>query len=175
MQQLIVIVPVILAAVVVVVYNDEGDCDNGVYYRMTNYYENNLLECDNRTADHPQNKDVNGSYSQFTQEDMAMKCNCENLPDCLPVSKTNEVLVSASTLISFPNPFNSTINFKSLTNIEKIESIIIYNTLGQEVYKENFNATSSITIDLTQISEGLYYSKISYTDKKIHIVKITKI
>ena len=98
-----------------------------------------------------------------------------SLPDCLPVSKTNEVLVSASTLISFPNPFNSTINFKSLTNIEKIESIIIYNTLGQEVYKENFNATSSITIDLTQISEGLYYSKISYTDKKIHIVKITKI
>ena len=159
----------------VVVYNDEGDCDNGVYYRMTNYYENNLLECDNRTADHPQNKDVNGSYSQFTEEEMAMKCNCENLPDCLPVSKANEALVSASTLISFPNPFNSTINFKSLTNIDKIESIIIYNTLGQEVYKENFNATSSITIDLTQISVGLYYSKISYTNKKIDLMKITKI
>jgi len=43
----------------VIVYNEMGSCNNGVYYRMTNYYQDNLLECDGRTANHPDNLDVN--------------------------------------------------------------------------------------------------------------------
>jgi len=45
----------------VIVYNDNGNCNNGVHYRLTNYYDNKLLECDGRTADHPVNKDVNNT------------------------------------------------------------------------------------------------------------------
>ncbi|WP_308990443.1 DUF6055 domain-containing protein [Mariniflexile litorale] len=57
----------------VVVYNDEGDCDNGVYYRMTNYYENNLLECDNRDENHPENSDVNNKITPFINAEMIIK------------------------------------------------------------------------------------------------------
>lgn len=57
----------------VVVFNDEGDCDNGVYYRMTNYYENNLLECDNRDENHPDNSDVNNKITPFINAEMIIK------------------------------------------------------------------------------------------------------
>lgn len=60
----------------VVVYNDQGNCNNGVYYRLTNYYDNKLLECDNRTASHPANSDVNNSYNLFSNATMAPQCQC---------------------------------------------------------------------------------------------------
>ncbi|MBK8556333.1 MAG: SprB repeat-containing protein [Lewinellaceae bacterium] len=60
----------------VVVYNENGSCNNGVYYRLTNYYDNKLLECDGRTANHPVNADVNNTYSLFSNEAMAALCQC---------------------------------------------------------------------------------------------------
>ncbi len=60
----------------VIVYNENGSCNNGVYYRLTNYYDNKLLECDGRTANHPVNKDVNNTYALFSNEAMAALCQC---------------------------------------------------------------------------------------------------
>lgn len=60
----------------VVVYNETGNCNNGVYYRLTNYYDNKLLECDGRTASHQVNKDVNSTYALFSNETMASLCQC---------------------------------------------------------------------------------------------------
>lgn len=60
----------------VIVYNENGNCNNGVYYRLTNYYDNKLLECDGRTANHPVNKDVNNTYALFSNETMAAQCQC---------------------------------------------------------------------------------------------------
>ena len=60
----------------VVVYNDAGNCTNGVHYRLTNYYDNKLLECDGRTAGHPANSDVNSTYNLFSDADMALSCSC---------------------------------------------------------------------------------------------------
>jgi len=60
----------------VVVYNDAGNCNNGVHYRLTNYYDNKLLECDGRTASHSANSDVNSSYSAFSDAQMALSCSC---------------------------------------------------------------------------------------------------
>ncbi|MBK7342375.1 MAG: hypothetical protein IPJ06_04215 [Saprospiraceae bacterium] len=71
----------------VIVYNSSGDCDNGVLqYRMTNYYEDNLLECENRTATHPDNLDVNNPITGFESSDMLLSCNCENYRGCLTVT-----------------------------------------------------------------------------------------
>lgn len=60
----------------VVVYNDAGNCNNGVHYRLTNYYDNKFLECDGRTAGHPANSDVNSAYSLFPDSEMALSCSC---------------------------------------------------------------------------------------------------
>lgn len=66
----------------VIVYNKSGDCDNGVYFRMTNYYQDNKLACDNRTALHRENTDVNNSIVAFTNAQMNLDCNCSNYPAC---------------------------------------------------------------------------------------------
>lgn len=60
----------------VLVYNQNGACDNGVYYRLTNYYDDKLLECDGRTATHPDNLNVNNPYNQFSDNDLAIECHC---------------------------------------------------------------------------------------------------
>ncbi|MBI1226587.1 MAG: T9SS type A sorting domain-containing protein [Bacteroidetes bacterium] len=65
----------------VVVYNDQGNCNNGVYYRLTNYYDNKLLECDGRTASHPANSDVNNTYNAFNNAEMEPQCQCAGVDE----------------------------------------------------------------------------------------------
>lgn len=65
----------------VLVYNAAGACDHGVHYRLTNYYDDKLLECDGRTAQHPDNLDVNNSYAPFSAAEMALQCTCFTMAD----------------------------------------------------------------------------------------------
>ena len=92
----------------VVVYNEDGDCDNGVYYRLTNYYDNKLLECDGRTANHPVNQDVNNSYTNFSASDMALACHCDILPECLSAC-TFSPLISGNTVSCAANSYTYTV------------------------------------------------------------------
>jgi hypothetical protein len=70
---------------------------------MTNYYENNLLECDGRTPTHPQNQDVNEPLIPFLSEDIELNCNCLLLPDCLTLGMDEDAL-TVSSLNIYPNP-----------------------------------------------------------------------
>lgn len=60
----------------VVVYNQNGNCDNGVHYVLTNYYDDKVLQCDGRTADHPDNADVNNPTTPFDGASMQVSCDC---------------------------------------------------------------------------------------------------
>lgn len=80
----------------VVVYNENGDCNNGVHYRLTNYYDNKLLECDGRTANHPANQDVNNNYTPFSNEDMAAQCQCAY--ESTPIAVDSVAIASVSCL-----------------------------------------------------------------------------
>jgi len=42
-----------------VVYNEQGECDNGEYHVLTQYFRNDKLPCDGRDSAHPQNVSVN--------------------------------------------------------------------------------------------------------------------
>jgi hypothetical protein len=53
-----------------VVFYADKTCNNGVYKSFTNYYENNPLELDNRTALHPTNVYINNNYINFTPVQM---------------------------------------------------------------------------------------------------------
>jgi hypothetical protein len=67
----------------------------------------------------------------------------------------------------YPNPTNDIVNF-SLT--EKIESIILYNLLGQEVLKKLVNS-NEFSVDLSNLSSGTYVIKLNSNDK----MKTTKL
>jgi hypothetical protein len=87
----------------VIVYNENGACDNGVHYRLTNYYDNKLLECDGRTAEHPDNKDVNQPYNLFTDAQMAIHCTCSNLENCGALTAVTSPTAMQAIQV-FPNP-----------------------------------------------------------------------
>lgn len=97
----------------VVVYNTAGDCDNGVYYRMTNYYQDNLLECDGRGPSHPANSDVNNTITPFQPAQMIQTCNCGTLPDCLSTNVEQDLPGKPLTL--WPNPAGDQIIVQGFT------------------------------------------------------------
>ncbi|MEZ4779611.1 MAG: T9SS type A sorting domain-containing protein [Flavobacteriaceae bacterium] len=68
--------------------------------------------------------------------------------------------VSSNTIEGFtfyPNPANDRLN---LTSVEMIESVALYNILGQKVIDLDVNATNS-QIDVSKLSVGAYIMKVS--------------
>lgn len=70
----------------------------------------------------------------------------------------------------YPNPVTDYLNIKSK---EKIKTVTFYNTLGQEVYKQNFN-DFNFKIELSSLVFGTYFVKIE-SDNKQNIFKIIKL
>ncbi|NRA92960.1 MAG: T9SS type A sorting domain-containing protein [Psychroserpens sp.] len=71
----------------------------------------------------------------------------------------------------FPNPANNILYINS--NISRSFQIEILNTLGQTILSQNYN-NSSITIDLSFFSKGLYFLKINSEDDKLQTIKFVK-
>lgn len=154
----------------VIVYNNDGYCDNGVYYRMTNYYQDNLLECDGRTKDHPVNKDVNNEVEVFTAEQMALYCHCDIYPDCLEgiITKTaslkNDILV-------YPNPVSDVIRVDMQDNHENLGELSLNNILGTQIFHQKLSG-NVFNIDVSQIPVGMYVLNISSRGKQIKSMKL---
>ena len=146
----------------VVVYANET-CSNGVYRTLTNYYENNPLACDNRTALHPSNIDVNSNYTPFTPVQMAFN-----------PAHTCTTLLGASNFQKNKVPFlypNPAFDVVSIENVEgEIQSIEIFNSLGQLVQQ---NIQKSNTFSTAQLATGIYNICIK-TDKTIFSLKLVK-
>ena len=69
----------------------------------------------------------------------------------------------------FPNPISNTINLFGL--IDKNYNIQLTNSLGQIVLKYELESSLSPTIDVTKLSNGIYYLKIySYNTERNLIV-----
>lgn len=66
----------------------------------------------------------------------------------------------AGSLTVYPNPSDGLVNIQVENFIGKAATVVIYNSLGQEVYTKSFDAieTSTITADLTsaKIASGMY-------------------
>lgn len=73
------------------------------------------------------------------------------------------------TFTYFPNPVKNTLTFSALN---KIESIIVYNMLGQETIKAVPNALES-TLDMSGLEIGTYFMKVTIQNstQTIRIVK----
>lgn len=146
----------------VIVYNNEGDCDNGVYLRMTNYYENNLLECDGRTHDHPANADVNQVLNSFDPSQLISRCNCANYPGCFTVN-THENYKEISHFNISPNPASGVIYIHNLSGEETWDLCIVdmmVNKLG-----EIENLKNVTRIDVTHLPAGVYNAVFTSSKK----------
>ncbi len=141
----------------ITVYNDSGDCDNGVYNVMTNYWADNLLQCGGRTETHPDNLDVNNPIIPFTNQEMELDCNCDNYPACLTVATAAaDLVVDSNCLTLYPSPTNGVFKIQGDFNNYSIQILSSDGTIYQDISNQN----SPIEIDLSMLSAGLYFVKV---------------
>ena len=91
---------------------------------------------------------------------------------CLPctVDVSSNQKVELSELEIFPNPSNGSFKIILGTDINQIDKIKIFNTLGKEIFN-NTNIKSEINIDLT-LSKGLYFVAFEKENKTIQTRRI---
>ncbi len=148
----------------VVVYNTSGDCgDNGVYYVMTNYYEDNLLQCDGRTASNADNSDVNKALTPFTAKQMAFTST-----GCVVTGLDEQAETENETGVQcFPNPFSNGFQLRSKGYFE----YAIYSSSGQ--WMEEGKAEQGSTEAGKELPTGFYIVKIKGT-QGTSVLKIAK-
>ncbi len=156
----------------VIVYNEEGDCDNGTHYRLTNYYDNKLLECDGRTPQHPDNADVNQSYSLFSDSAMTMRCSCVNLPDCEEVSAHDDLLETVQVYLS-PNPATTsfTVFIDQTMYSDPVEGLLL-NALGGVAGRMTISPGTMLIYPVDGLSSGIYVLKLSDQGRIFNPVRI---
>ena len=139
----------------VLVYNTAGECDNGTYYRMTNYYQDNLLECDGRTASHPVNSDVNNPIIPFTSIQMSLPCNCSNYPACLSLAGVNEMGIAENGPRIYPNPTREFIYIEVPQLTSQGAEVRIFNVQGGLVESLNLDQ-SKAQFNIQYLPNGMY-------------------
>jgi len=73
---------------------------------------------------------------------------------------------SEKTLVAYPSPVVNTVNIKSK---DPIQSIIVYNTLGERVVEKNTHSRD-LTLGMAGLKAGIYYLKVNGSET-IKIVK----
>jgi hypothetical protein len=124
---------------------------------MTNYYQDNLLECDGRTASHPANADVNNEIVPFSSKEMQLNCNCSKYPECLSTSIDDHGMLPEDLKI-YPNPASEWVIIQMPEGIGAAQ-LLLYNSLGVEVLYNTISGTKS-ELNLEQLSTGIYVWKI---------------
>lgn len=153
----------------VVAYNAEGNCDNGVYYKMTNYYEDNLFACDGRTAAHPENSDVNNIYSVFNAQAMAFDCDCDAMPTCLTLGLN--ALRTENTVFAYPNPAS---DIMMVNILEGDWDLRLYDILGVALDVPVTKTETGYTIRVSTIAEGAYIMFLKANDEKVTVKIIVR-
>ena len=70
---------------------------------------------------------------------------------------------------AYPNPVNDKLNIQAN---ERINSVVIYNVLGQQVYSANVDALQS-SIDMSRMASGAYFVKVNVngTEGTVKVIK----
>ena len=61
----------------------------------------------------------------------------------------------------YPNPNNGKFLINSNKNIDKIDSVLMYNTIGEKIYEKNNFILDNYQLDLTNLIKGTYFIVIS--------------
>jgi subtilisin family serine protease len=108
-----------------------------------------------------------GDLIRFRFRDINNNSNDIYLDNVRIYSKFN--LLQEKGFLIYPNPFKDNINIQYYSQPNNLQSIVIYNTIGQRVktISYNGNASSNETINLSNLPSGLYVIQLIYSDKKV--------
>lgn len=76
----------------------------------------------------------------------------------------------ANSISLYPNPSNNNITIHNNNSVEKITKIAIYDISGKMIYSLNNSDSSSISIDVSYFSKGMYFVEL-VTDNNAKIIK----
>ncbi|MEO7961905.1 MAG: T9SS type A sorting domain-containing protein, partial [Ginsengibacter sp.] len=67
----------------------------------------------------------------------------------------------------YPNPFSQSFIVRHARPPANLQSIAVYNSVGQLVYRKDLNGTgiTEITVDVAGLAKGMYIVKLFYKDK----------
>lgn len=128
----------------VMVYAQTSCGDNGIYRKLTNYYDNQPLQCDGRDMSHPMNSDVNNDLVPFTLNQLSLQfSNCD-----LSYSE-NELDFRV-----YPNPVSSELLIEANMLISKVD---VFSLTGQYLFSQhNVSNSSNLQIDFSTVENGIY-------------------
>lgn len=83
-----------------------------------------------------------------------------------------EEMANNISVIVYPNPSNT--NFFNVTSSEVIETIEVYNVMGQRVIVKEGNKTAKqITVETGTVAKGVYTVKVRYANNKITVTRLS--
>ncbi len=77
----------------------------------------------------------------------------------------NQVLGTSNEINVFPNPTNGKFSIRQLAVNNDLQTVEIYNLLGEKVYSKINNKQSACDIDISSSPKGIYFVKIYEGDK----------
>lgn len=83
--------------------------------------------------------------------------------NCAATTSLHSNVKTLNSIAIFPNPSNGLFIISNTINTDKLEVIII-NTIGQTVIVETAKNTNQLSFDLSKMSKGIYYAKVTTDD-----------
>lgn len=118
-------------------------------------------------------EDSNPSLKSFYRLAILEKSGKEWISDLIYLNRMD--ITNPSTVLFFPNPTIQQIHLKFNTPLKSDISIVLYNTLGEEVmYKEIQVGEKQSSLDLNFLNAGIYWCEIRQQKKLMFIEKIYK-
>jgi hypothetical protein len=116
-----------------------------------------------------QNPDV---FNPSIQWDSIPENSFENLGfhDCECNSSAVSELVEGKDIIFYPNPVTG--DMLNIEAIEKIHSVIVYNTSGQILMSRSYNGILQTAISTAELKTGVYFVKVGFGDQSQFVKKI---
>ena len=83
--------------------------------------------------------------------------------NCALATSINSNIKTLNSMNVFPNPSNGQFTISNTVHTDKLEVTII-NTLGQTVLMEAAKNTNQLSFDLSKMSKGIYYAKVTTSE-----------
>ncbi|MEI3798428.1 MULTISPECIES: DUF6055 domain-containing protein [unclassified Chitinophaga] len=149
-----------------------GSCATNGTYLQVPHPNNGRADCDGQPAGHTSNIDVNSSWSQFTDAQMAWSstptCSGTITPAAVDTTALATTVLKTGTgdadIRIYPNPVNNQFTitlqgFRSNTNVQ----VVIYNNQGAPVHLRDLQKARTATLRAKDwsTSPGVYYLRAS--------------
>jgi hypothetical protein len=77
---------------------------------------------------------------------------------------------SSNSLVLYPNPTNNSVKIGLINTNEQLKKVVLYDILGKVVKTINTIAAESLTVDVSDLSKGVYMVEIT-SDTNLKVIK----